>query len=131
MIRMSRHNPTFGTKPESRPFGIVPDHEPVAIVLDFVNPVGAGRRLVGGGRKVGLDEFGVGSKAPTHTLDQHAANLGGRRRESSRCPFISVAACGLAHVNPAFRAFARVEAKDVFEPTVIPSHLYAPRPSVF
>jgi hypothetical protein len=67
---MSRHNPTFGTKPESRPFGIVPDHEPVAIVLDFVNPVGAGRRLVGGGRKVGLDEFGVGSKAPTHTLDQ-------------------------------------------------------------
>ena len=128
---MSRHNPTFGTKPESRPFGIVPDHEPVAIVLDFVNPVGAGGRLVGTGWEAAFDEFGVGGKPPTHTLDQHAANLGSRRRESSRCPFISAAARGLAHVNPAFRALARVEAKDVFEPTVIPSHLYAPRPSVF
>ncbi len=68
---MSRHNPTFGTKPESRPFGIVPDHEPVAIVLDFVNPVGAGRRLVGGGREAGFNEARpVGGQALTHTLDQ-------------------------------------------------------------
>jgi hypothetical protein len=59
-------------------------HQPVAVVLDLVNPVGAGRGLVGGGRKAGLDEFGVGGEAPTHTLDQHAPNLGGRGAESNR-----------------------------------------------
>ena len=32
---MSRHNPTFG-RGQSRPFGIAPDHEPVAVVLDLV-----------------------------------------------------------------------------------------------
>jgi hypothetical protein len=53
-------------------------------VLDLVNPVRAGRWFIGGGREAGLDEFGVGGEAPTHTLDQHAPNLGGRGAESNR-----------------------------------------------
>src|SRR4051812_16361550 len=36
--------------------GIAAGHQPEAVVLDLVNPVGAGRRLVGGGRQAGLDE---------------------------------------------------------------------------
>jgi hypothetical protein len=54
---------------------IAPCHKPVAVVLDLVNPVRAGRGLVGGGRETGPDEFGVGGKPFTHKLDQHAANL--------------------------------------------------------
>ena len=38
--------------------------------------------MVGRRREAGLDEFGVGGKAPTHTLDQHAVNLGSRSQES-------------------------------------------------
>jgi hypothetical protein len=58
--------------------------EPVAVV-DLVNPVRAGRGLVGGGREAGLDEARpLGGKPRTHTLDQHAVNLGGRGEESNR-----------------------------------------------
>jgi hypothetical protein len=56
-------------------------HQPVAVVLDLVNPVRAGRGLVGGGRETGLDEFGVGGKPFTHTLDQHVANLVSQSQE--------------------------------------------------
>jgi hypothetical protein len=52
---------------------IAPDHEPVAIVLDLVNPVGPGGRTIGGGREAGFNEARpVGGRAPTHTLDQHS-----------------------------------------------------------
>ena len=57
----------------------------LVVVLDLVNPVGAGRGLVGGGWEAGFDEaLPVGRKPLTHTLDQHAANLGGRGQESNR-----------------------------------------------
>jgi hypothetical protein len=36
--------------------GVATGHEPEAVVLDFVNPVRAGRRLVGGGRQARLNE---------------------------------------------------------------------------
>ena len=53
-------------------------------MLDLVNPVGAGRGLVGGGREAGLDEARPFSGKPlTHTLNQHAPNLGGRGEESN------------------------------------------------
>jgi hypothetical protein len=53
-------------------------------VLDLVNPVGAGRGLVGGRRQAGLNETrAVSGKPRTHTLDQHAANLGGRGIEKT------------------------------------------------
>ena len=51
-------------------------------MLDLVNPVGAGRKLLGWGRQAGFNEARpVGGKPLTHTLDQHAANLGGRGQE--------------------------------------------------
>ena len=60
-------------------------HEPVAVVLDLVNPVGAGRGLVGWGWEARLDEARpVGGQALAHTLDQHAANLGSRGEELNR-----------------------------------------------
>jgi hypothetical protein len=37
------------------PTGIAPRHQPEAVVLDFVNPLAADRRVVGGGRKAGLE----------------------------------------------------------------------------
>jgi hypothetical protein len=40
--------------------GVPPGHQAEAVVLYLVNPVGAGRGFVGGGREAGLDEFGVG-----------------------------------------------------------------------
>ena len=43
--------------------------------VDLMNPVGAGGRTVGGGRKAGLDKGGS---------TQHAAYLGGGREESNR-----------------------------------------------
>ena len=43
-----------GDQPDAH--GVAPGHKPVAIVLDLVNPVGAGRRLLGWGREAGLDE---------------------------------------------------------------------------
>jgi hypothetical protein len=52
---------------------IAPSHQAVAVVLDLVNPVGAGRGLVGGGWEAGFDEGST----------RHAAYLGGRAAESS------------------------------------------------
>ena len=73
----------LGDEPDAH--GIAAGHETVAVVLDLVNPVGAGRRLVGGGWQAWLDEARpVGGKPFTHTLDQHAANLGSRSLESNR-----------------------------------------------
>jgi hypothetical protein len=73
----------LGDEPDAH--GIAAGHQPEAVVLDLVNPIGAGRRLVGGGREAGFDEARpVGGQALTHTLDQHAANLGGSREESNR-----------------------------------------------
>ena len=54
-------------------------------MLDLVNSVRPGRGLVGWRREAGLNELGVG-KPLTHTLDQHAANLGSRSQESNREP---------------------------------------------
>jgi hypothetical protein len=55
------------------------------MALVAVNPVRAGRRLVGRGWEAGLDEARpVSGQALTHTLDQHAANLGGRGQEANR-----------------------------------------------
>jgi hypothetical protein len=62
---------------QGRPFGVPPGHQPVAVVLNFMNPVGARRRLVDRGSEAGFNELGVGGKPLTHTLDQHATNLGG------------------------------------------------------
>ena len=54
-------------------------------MLDFVNPIRAGRRLVGWGWEAGFDEDRpVSGQALRHTLDQHAANLGGCGEESNR-----------------------------------------------
>ena len=39
-------------------------------MLYLANPVGAGGRLVGTGWEAAFDEFGVGGKPLTHTLDQ-------------------------------------------------------------
>jgi hypothetical protein len=71
-----------GDEPDAH--GVPPGHEPEPVVLDLMNPVGAGRGFVGGGREAGLDEFGVGGKPLTHTLDQHVTNLGSRNQESNR-----------------------------------------------
>ena len=69
-----------GNQPDAH--GIAAGHEPEPVVLDLVNPVGAGRRLVGRGGQAGFDEARpVGGQALTHTLDQHAANLGSRSQE--------------------------------------------------
>ena len=76
-------------RPVVAPAGDKPDadrvatgHEPKPVVLDLVNPVGAGRGLVGWGWEAGFDEARpVGGKPLTHTLDQHAANLGSRSQE--------------------------------------------------
>ena len=51
--------------------GISTGHQPIAIVLDLVNPTGPRRRLVGRGWQARLDEGG-----------QHAAYLGGRGKKS-------------------------------------------------
>ena len=36
--------------------GVAADHHAEAVVFDFVNPAGAGRRAVGGGRQAGRNE---------------------------------------------------------------------------
>jgi hypothetical protein len=70
---------------QSDAHGIATGHKPETIVLDLVNPVGAGRGLVGGGREAGFDEARPVSGEPlTHTLNQHARNLGRRSQESNR-----------------------------------------------
>ena len=54
-------------------------------MLDFVNPIRAGRRLVGWGWEAGFDEDRpVSGQTLTHTLDQHAANLGSRSQGSNQ-----------------------------------------------
>ena len=61
----------LGDEPDAH--GIASGHQPEAVVLDLVNPVGAGRRLVGWGREAGFNEARpVGGRAPTHTQDQHS-----------------------------------------------------------
>jgi hypothetical protein len=54
-----------GNQPDA--YGIAPGHEPVAVVPDLVNPVGAGRGLVGGGWQARIYEGGS---------TQHAEYLG-------------------------------------------------------
>ena len=72
-----------GDQPDAH--GIAPCHEPEAVVLDLVNPVRAGRGLVGGRWEARFDEARpVRGKPRTHTLDQHAPNLGGRGAESNQ-----------------------------------------------
>ena len=67
------------------PTGSAACHQPEAVVLDLVNPVGAGRGLVGGRWEARFDEARpVRGKPRTHTLDQHAPNLGGRGAESNQ-----------------------------------------------
>ena len=57
-----------GNQPDAD--GIASRHEPIAVVLDLVNPVGAGRGLVGWGWEAGFNEARpVGGKPLTHTLD--------------------------------------------------------------
>ena len=64
---------------------VAPSHQPIAVVLDLVNPVRAGRGLVGGRWEARFDEARpVRGKPRTHTLDQHAPNLGGRGAESNQ-----------------------------------------------
>jgi hypothetical protein len=48
------------------PTGVAPDHQPIAVMLDLVNPVGARGRTVSSGWEAGLDEARGRSK-------QHAA----------------------------------------------------------
>ena len=55
-------------------------------MLDLVNSVRPGRGLVGWRREAGLNELGVCGKPPSHTLDQHAVNLGSRSQESIVMP---------------------------------------------
>ena len=43
-----------GNQPDAD--GISPRHKAIAVVLNLMNPVGAGRRTVGGGRQARLDE---------------------------------------------------------------------------
>ena len=59
-----------GDQPDAN--GIATRHEPVAVVLDLVNPVGAGRGLVGGGWQARLYEGGS---------TQHSAYLGGPQKK--------------------------------------------------
>ena len=55
-------------------------HQPIAVVLDLVNPVGAGRGLAGWGWEAGVDEArSVGGQTLTHTLDQHVGAEAKRR----------------------------------------------------
>jgi len=72
-----------GDQPDAH--GIAAGHQPEAVVLDLVNPIGAGRGLVGRRWEAGFDAARpVSGQALTHTLNQHAANLGGGGGESSR-----------------------------------------------
>ena len=43
--------------------GIPARHQAIAVMLDFVNPVRAARRSVGGGWEAGFDEAGRGCRA--------------------------------------------------------------------
>jgi hypothetical protein len=49
--------PVIASPGEQAHRGAVPAHDqPVAVVLDLMNPVGAGRRLGGQGRNAGIDK---------------------------------------------------------------------------
>jgi hypothetical protein len=61
-----------GQQPDAH--GVAPGHEPIAVVLDLVNPVGARGRTVGRRWEAGLNEGST----------RHAPYLGGRGPESSR-----------------------------------------------
>ena len=75
--------PSAGDQPDAH--GIPPSHKPETVVLDLVNPVGAGRRFWGGGGQARLNEARpVSGQALTHTLDRHAGNLGRQSQESNR-----------------------------------------------
>ena len=51
---------------------VAPGHEPEAVVLDLVNPVGAGRGLVGWGGEAGFDKARpVSGQALTQQFDRH------------------------------------------------------------
>jgi hypothetical protein len=59
------HNQRKALRPVVAPARDEPDanrisagHEAVAVVFDLVNPIGAGRRAIGGGREAGLDKTG-------------------------------------------------------------------------
>jgi hypothetical protein len=80
-LRWFTASATSGLRPVVTPARDQPDahriparHEPVAVVLDLVNPAYAGRWLVGGGRKAGFDKARpVGGQALTQKLNRHAA----------------------------------------------------------
>ena len=60
--------------------GIAPGHQPEAVVLDFVNPVRAGRRLVGGGRQARLNEADrQGSQRRQHRLEDSSVRTNRER----------------------------------------------------
>jgi hypothetical protein len=63
--------PPAGDEPNAH--GVAPGHEPIAVMLDLVNPVGAARRLVGWGWETGFNKRST----------RHVAYLGGPTRESS------------------------------------------------
>ena len=74
-----------GDQPDA--YRIAPGQQPETVVLDLVNPVGAGRGLAGWGWEAGSMKLARSAgQALTHTLDQHTANLGGRGAESSPPP---------------------------------------------
>jgi hypothetical protein len=81
----------LGDEPDAH--GIAAGHQPEAVVLDLVNPIGAGRGLVGRRWEAGFDAARpVSGQALTHTLNQHAANLGGSggRSKGSQCLFVEL-----------------------------------------
>ena len=95
----------LGDEPDAH--GIAAGHQPEAVVLDLVNPIGAGRGLVGRRWEAGFDAARpVSGQALTHTLNQHAANLGGGGGESSRetpgcvSEGTNATACSAAHAGP-------------------------------
>jgi len=67
-----------GEQPHSR--GPTPNEEPEAIMLDFVNPIAAGRRALDGARQAGLAEIGKGTQTPQHARYKSST----RRPESNR-----------------------------------------------
>jgi hypothetical protein len=54
VIYTTRHAETDGVRSTHRRMGSC--HQPITVMLDLMNPVGAGRRTIGGGWEAGLDE---------------------------------------------------------------------------
>lgn len=91
---------------------IAAHHQPQAVVLDLVNPIGTGRRLVGGGRKAGLDEAGG-----TGTL-QHAgviAATGVNGESYKKGSPLSPRSCWRRNGNPAGLAERRGSAAPLIQ----------------